>query len=612
LKSLAGAAALALGLTISAHAATPTYQLLKTFNGGDEPGTSPYGDLIKGSDGALYGTASEGGTHGAGTVYRLNPDGTGFTVLHHFARGTDGSFPQAGLIQGTDGALYGTARVGGPNGAGTVYKLNTNGIGFTVLKHFDEPTTGGFPRAGLIQGTDGALYGTAGLGGTYGDGLDGFGTVYKLNPNGTGFTVLKHFDGSTNGSRPLAGLIQGTDGALYGTASRGGAANIGTVFKLNPDGTGFTVLKHFATPTTGGLPFAGLIQGTDGALYGTTVLGGTNGLSFFGGTVFRLNPDGTDFTVLMHFGPFTTDCFLLAGLIQGTDGALYGTTFFGGNNASGTVFRIMLEDVTPPVLTCLPDLVVVSDRSACAVGDHDDNDWAHHSREGRQRDEGENHGGCLNNRGGDDNDSHGYTCRFWNRCRATGVVLEAPVATDNCSVASVVNDHPSTTYPLGVTWVTWTATDGSGNFSTCVQKVTVVAAVEISFRTPVVRKPTSNTIRRGQVVPFVVELASCLAQTVRSGVTVTLQVQGIVSSTGVVFQDVVEDASGMGTDGTLTSNGLMQLRDSQWKFKLDTGNFGDANTIAGDRFYRATVIVKDNATGAVVGMGSVNMETGRK
>jgi hypothetical protein len=114
------------------------------------------------------------------------------------------------------------------------------------------------------------------------------------------------------------------------------------------------------------------------------------------------------------------------------------------------------------------------------------------------------------------------------------------------------------------------------------------------------------------VVPFVVELASCLAQTVRSGVTVTLQVQGIVSSTGVVFQDVVEDASGMGTDGTLTSNGLMQLRDSQWKFKLDTGNFGDANTIAGDRFYRATVIVKDNATGAVVGMGSVNMETGRK
>ena len=448
---------------------------------------------------------------------------------------------------------------------------------YQQLKSFGKPSSGAIPYAGLMQGADGALYGTASSGGS-----SGSGTVFKLNPDGTGFTVLLNFDNLTTGAYPPAGLMQGADGNLYGTTYQGGNANVGTVFRL-----------VFTLPNTP--PVATCTN--------VTVSAGVNGTAAASIDNGSSDPDAADTITLTQnpAGPYALGATLVTLTVTDNHGA--------SQTCTATV---TVEDTTAPVLTCLPDLVVVSDRSACALGDHDDNDWAHHSREGRQRDEGENHGGCLNNRGGDDNDSHGYTCRFWTRCRATGVVLVAPVATDNSGAASVVSDHPSTTYPLGVTWVTWTATDGSGNFSTCVQKVTVVASVEISFRTPVVRKPTSNTIRRGQVVPFVVELASCLAQTVRSGVTVTLQVQGIVSSTGVVFQDVVEDASGMGTDGTLTSNGLMQLRDSKWQFKLDTGNFGDENTIAGDRFYRATVIVKDNATQTVVGMGSVNMETRRK
>lgn len=261
---------------------------------------------------------------------------------------------------------------------------------------------------------------------------------------------------------------------------------------------------------------------------------------------------------------------------------------------------------------CPADLVIVSDRAACGVGDQDDDDWAHHQRNGRHRDEGEDHSRCGENHSDGDDGAHGYTCKYWNRCRATGVVLTPPVIVDNGAVASVVNNHPSTTYPLGVTLVTWTVTDTSGHTSTCVQKVTVVASVEVSFRSPLVRKPTSNTIRRGQVVPFKVELENCLEQTVRSGVTVKLQVQGIDAITGTVFQDVIEDANGAGTDGTVTSDGLMQYRNSQWQFNLDTSNFGDPNTVAGSRYYRTIVTVIDNATLAVLGMGTVNLETTKK
>jgi len=152
-------------------------------------------------------------------------------------------------------------------------------VTYQLLKSFGTPGTGGYPVAGLLQGSDGALYGTAQSGGSLGNG-----TVFKLNPDGTGFTVLKNFDSSTTGGYPQAGLLQGTDGALYGTASQGGSLGYGTVFKLNPDGTGFTVLKNFDNSTTGGYLHAGLLQGTDGALYGTAYQGGSSGV----GTVFRL------------------------------------------------------------------------------------------------------------------------------------------------------------------------------------------------------------------------------------------------------------------------------------------------------------------------------------
>jgi uncharacterized repeat protein (TIGR03803 family) len=289
-------------------------------------GGVPYGSLVQGVDGALYGTATEGGTHGYGTVFKLNTDGTGFTVLLNFDNATTGSKPFAGLLQATDGALYGTAREGGSNGHGTLFRLNPDGTGFSVLMHFDEYITGRKPYAGLIQGADGALYGTADNGG-------GHGTVFKLNTDGTGFRVLKSLSDAT-GRIPGGALIQGTDGAIYGTASEGGALIWGTVFKLNPDGTGFKVLKHFDDGESCS-PFSSLTQGPDGVLYGTarSCVSGD-------GTVFKLNTDGRGFAVLADLDDATTGGVPLAGLIQGTDGALYGTASQGGSGAGGTVFRL--------------------------------------------------------------------------------------------------------------------------------------------------------------------------------------------------------------------------------------------------------------------------------
>ncbi|MBI4659958.1 MAG: hypothetical protein HY735_14045 [Verrucomicrobia bacterium] len=293
--------------------------------------------LVQGTDGALYGTAPNGGAGNAGTVFKLNPDGTGFTVLKSFTS-TDGAVPLGTLMQGSDGALYGTTRQGGDTGLGTVFKLNPDGSGFTILRNFNS-SDGNYPAAGLLQGPDGSLYGTAPNGGTTSnDNPLGYGTLFKLRTDGTGFAVLRAFNLTAPDGRHLAGLTQGTDGALYGATTQGGANDFGTLFKLNPDGTGFTVLKDLDL-TTGAYAGAKPIQGTDGALYGTTVEGGSGG----GGTVFKLNIDGSSFTVLKNLDFTSSGGSPNAALMQGADGALYGTT-------AGTVFKLNIDGSSFTVL----------------------------------------------------------------------------------------------------------------------------------------------------------------------------------------------------------------------------------------------------------------------
>ncbi len=257
----------ALNLFPAARGMAQTFTTLHRFNAND--GANPGAGLIL-SGNTLYGTAVGGGASGNGTIFAVNTDGTGFTNLHSFtallspsATNSDGSHPYAALML-SENTLYGTASQGGSSGDGTVFALNTDGTGFINLHNFTVNFTvneGAWPQAALVF-SGSILYGTAEVGGPLGSG-----TVFAVNTNGTGFTNL-----SFAVDHPFAGLIL-SGNTLYGTSHSGGSGGIGSVFAVNIDGTGFTNLHSFAG-SDGANPHAGLILSAD-ILYGTATHGGT-------------------------------------------------------------------------------------------------------------------------------------------------------------------------------------------------------------------------------------------------------------------------------------------------------------------------------------------------
>ena len=306
------------------------FQLLKSFLGPD--GGFPLGGLVEGSNGLLFGTTSAG--YGAGTLFTMSKDGTFFTNLHYFGISTDGEEPQTGLVIGTDGALYGTTFAGGVHYAGTVFKIFQDGSGYNAIYHFGSTVGDGTfagPAASLVLGINGVLYGTASQGGSNGAGM-----VFKLNQDGSGYADLYSFGHVANdGVAPKASLVFGSDGALYGTTSAGGSSSNGTLFKINPDGTGYASFYSFgSTGTDGTDPLAGLVAGCDGALYGTTAQGGSNNL----GTVFKVDVGGSDYLGLWSFSG-SAGSSPQAALVAGAGGALYGTTANGDTNGNGNVLR---------------------------------------------------------------------------------------------------------------------------------------------------------------------------------------------------------------------------------------------------------------------------------
>jgi uncharacterized repeat protein (TIGR03803 family) len=319
--------------TVFSITSAGTETVLYSFAGGSRDGASPAAGLTQGSDGNFYGTTNAGGAGGFGTVFKITPSGTE-TVLHSFTANSDGAEPEASLIQGSDGTFYGTTDIGGTSGDGTVFSITSAGTE-TVLHPFaGSSSDGSRPTAGLIQGSDGNFYGTTDAGGVNADG-----TVFRITPSGTETVLYSFAGGSSDGSHPEGGLIQGSDGNFYGTTDAGGANGDGTVFKITPSGTE-TLLYSFAGGNSDGSnPTAGLIQGSDGNLYGTTFLGGANGH----GTVFKITLSGTE-TVLHSFaGGFSDGESPEAGLTQGSDGNLYGTTLDGGLSGVGTVFKVALQ-----------------------------------------------------------------------------------------------------------------------------------------------------------------------------------------------------------------------------------------------------------------------------
>jgi uncharacterized repeat protein (TIGR03803 family) len=297
---------------------------LLSFSGAN--GEFPYAGLALGKDGSLYGAASGGGANNDGMLFKITTSGTPST-LSSFDQ-NNGELPVAGLVQGSDGNFYGTALEGGFDNQGTIFRMTTTGV-VTPLVSFNLENGGGSSGV-LIQGRDGNFYGTTEIGGAY----DG-GTVFRMSPSGD-FTNLYSFTGGDDGESPIPGLVQATDGNFYGTTYELGAYGFGTVFQMTPSGT-LTTLYAFMGTNDGGYPWGGLVQASDGNLYGVTSEEGQYGF----GTVFRFAPNGPLTTVAQFDG--YTGANPLAALIQAKDGNLYGTTAFGGADNAGTVYKLTIS-----------------------------------------------------------------------------------------------------------------------------------------------------------------------------------------------------------------------------------------------------------------------------
>ena len=276
---------------IAARAQNVFFTTLANFDGANGAGLS--GPLVLASDGNFYGTANGGGSYSEGTVFKITPSGV-LTSVYSFCAQTgcpDGNGPLGGVVRGTDGNLYGVTQYGGSYDNGTVFKITATGTLTTLYSFCAQAgcTDGSQPLAGLVQATDGNFYGTTEGGGTNYNCEPGCGTVFTITSSGA-FTTLYDFSGP-DGFSPYAGLVLGSDGNFYGVTQSGGSSSwcnsygvsgCGTVFTMTPGGM-LTTLHSFDL-TDGAGPSSALVQVRNGALYGTTNGGGADG----DGTVFRI------------------------------------------------------------------------------------------------------------------------------------------------------------------------------------------------------------------------------------------------------------------------------------------------------------------------------------
>jgi uncharacterized repeat protein (TIGR03803 family) len=304
------------------------------------PAGGPLGELVQAADLSFYGTTSAGGASGAGTIFKIAPDGTFQTAAEFtgFTGELSGAQPSAQLILGNDGNHYGVCAQGGANGLGTIFRLLPDGTAATVATFTgDGDSRGALPFASLLARGDGFLYGTTSRGGLY-----NLGTVFKMAEADGSLTTLADFGGNVNGAKganPYAALVTGPDGALYGTTAKGGKTDHGTIFSVTTDGVLKTLVEFTDLgPRRGAAPYAALTLFTDGNFYGTTARGGKGD----NGTIFQMTPAGALKTLAEFTGHAGKRRGALpeAPLLIGPDASFYGTTFGGGKFNSGTIFKV--------------------------------------------------------------------------------------------------------------------------------------------------------------------------------------------------------------------------------------------------------------------------------
>jgi uncharacterized repeat protein (TIGR03803 family) len=325
-------------------------KLLHVFTGGTD-GAFPIASLVMDDAGNLYGTALKGGAEcQCGVVYKITPNGTE-SVVYAFKGGEDGSSPLGALASDHQGNFFGTTSKGGIDcngsgeGCGTVFKIKPTGR-HKVMYAFKGGHDGIYPAAGLTFGIDGIFYGTTANGGIDCDGTgQGCGIVFAIAQRGTEHRLYS-FTGGDHGAYPAGGVVQDHALNLFGTTNNGGVdcdgsgAGCGTVFALAPDGTE-TGLHVFAGGNDGQNPRAAPLLDDAGNLYGTTAAGGGGGENS-DGVVFRLSSGGNEM-ILYAFAGGSDGGGPFSGLTADAQGNLYGTTFTGGDDSDGTVFKLRMR-----------------------------------------------------------------------------------------------------------------------------------------------------------------------------------------------------------------------------------------------------------------------------
>jgi uncharacterized repeat protein (TIGR03803 family) len=345
----AAGGALTQGVVFAISPDGSSFRILKDIIGLTN-GMTPYGALALGKDGRLYGMTYSGGASNLGTVFGLDRDGNNFSVLHSFTGGSDGQNPQVGVTEGSDGALYGVTYFSNTSVRGTIFKINKNGTGYFVMHTFTGNPDGQQTRCKLIEGSDGAIYGTTPFGGNHNAGI-----IFMINKDGTGYNIIFNFGSITaSGTLAAGGVIEGTDHLLYGvTGSGGGSGNLGVIYRVDKIGENYQVIHRFADNGSGGeTPIGELCETTNGILYGCTEFGGNDSA----GSVYRINEDGSNYTVVRSFKSSSTGDANspVAALLLLPNGIFYGTTPYGGANDTGCIFALSDSPLAPRLVTLAP------------------------------------------------------------------------------------------------------------------------------------------------------------------------------------------------------------------------------------------------------------------
>lgn len=314
------------------------FELLHTFGGGAN-GSQPAG-LVETSNGFLFGVAYEGNNN-LGTIFRITRTGSSFSNVHHFTN-LSGGDPMGTPFEASDHKLYGVVGKGGAWARGGVYRINLDGTGYSLQRAFSG-TSGTAPGDGdgsgeLIEGPDGLIYGTTKEGGS-----NDTGVVFSLEKDGDPYTVLHEF-AATGLRNPSNRLLLASDDFLYGVAEQGGADDLGGVFRIARDGSGYRVVREFRA-SDGYNTSAPLVEGADGYLYGAAFYSESNN-----GTIFRLPKSGRGLATLHRFQNAPDGGQPDTNLIELTPRTFFGTTSVGGTNTSGTLFRLTAT-LEPPKVT---------------------------------------------------------------------------------------------------------------------------------------------------------------------------------------------------------------------------------------------------------------------